>query len=118
MIRETLEDAGYRVVEAATPRQALDIAESHPGNIHLMLTDVVMPGMSGRDLAERLKPLRPGAAVVYMSGYTDDAIGQHGLLEAGTHFLQKPFTSQHLLLKCREVLGEPMASGPPRPPSL
>ena len=69
----------------------------------MMLTDVVMPGMSGRDLAERLKPLRPGSAVVYMSGYTDDAIGQHGLLDAGTHFLQ-PFTSRQLLLKCREVL--------------
>jgi CheY-like chemotaxis protein len=105
MIREALEEAGYRVLDAATPRQALAIAESHQGNIHMMLTDVVMPGMSGRDLAERLKPLRPGAAVVYMSGYTDDAIGQHGLLDAGTHFLQKPFTSQRLLLKCREVLG-------------
>jgi len=104
MIREALEGAGYRVVEAGTPRQALAIAESHQGNIHMMLTDVVMPGMSGRDLAERLKPLRPGVAVVYMSGYTDDAIGRHGLLEAGTHFLQKPFTSQQLLVKCREVL--------------
>jgi hypothetical protein len=118
MIRESLEDAGYRVLEAATPRQALGIAESHQGNIHMMLTDVVMPGMSGRDLAERLRPLRPGVAVVYMSGYTDDAIGQHGLLDAGTHFLQKPFTSQQLLLKCREVLVEPVPSGPPRPRSL
>jgi hypothetical protein len=59
MIHELLEDAGYRVLEAGTPRQALAIRESHPGNIHMMLTDVVMPGMSGRDLAERLKPLRP-----------------------------------------------------------
>jgi CheY-like chemotaxis protein len=91
MIREVLQEAGYRVLEAGTPRQALAIAESHPGNIHMMLTDVVMPGMSGRDLAERLKPLRPGSAVIYMS-------------DAGTHFLQKPFTSQQLLLKCRKVL--------------
>jgi two-component system, cell cycle sensor histidine kinase and response regulator CckA len=104
MFREVLEDAGYRVLEAGTPKEALAIAESHPGSIHMMLTDVVMPGMSGRDLAERLKPLRPGSAVVFMSGYTDDAIGQHGLLAAGTHFLQKPFTSRQLLLKCREVL--------------
>jgi two-component system cell cycle sensor histidine kinase/response regulator CckA len=93
--------------------QALAIAESHPGNIHMMLTDVVMPGMSGRDLAVRLKPLRPGAAVVFMSGYTDDAIGQHGLLELGTHFLQKPFTSHQLLQKIREVLGP--SSAPPAP---
>jgi hypothetical protein len=113
MIREALEDAGYRVLDAATPRQALAIAESHQGNIHMMLTDVVMPGMSGRDLAERLKPLRPGVAVVYMSGYTDDAIGQHGLLDAGTHFLQKPFTSHQLLQKCREVLGA--SDAPPTP---
>ena len=112
MIREALEDAGYRVLEAGTPRQALAIAESHHGNIHLMLTDVVMPGMSGRELAERLKPLRPGVAVIYMSGYTDDAIGQHGLLDAGTHFLQKPFTFHQLLQKCREALGERVASGP------
>ena len=104
MFREVLEDAGYDVLEAGTPGQALAIAESHSGSIHLMLTDVVMPGMSGRDLAERLKPLRPGSAVIFMSGYTDDAIGQHGLLAAGTHFLQKPFTSRQLLLKCREVL--------------
>ena len=113
MIREALEDAGYRVLEAGMPLQALAIAESHPGNIHLMLTDVVMPGMSGRDLAVRLKPLRPGAAVVFMSGYTDDAIGQHGLLELGTHFLQKPFTSHQLLQKIREVLGP--SSAPPAP---
>ncbi len=105
MIRETLEDAGYRVLEAGTPGQALAVAEAHPGTIHMMLTDVVMPGMSGPDLAERLAPLRPDARVVYMSGYTDDAIGQHGLLDARTHFLQKPFTSQQLLTKCREVLG-------------
>jgi nitrogen-specific signal transduction histidine kinase/CheY-like chemotaxis protein len=105
MIRETLEDGGYRVLEAATPQQALAIAGSHEGNIHMTLTDVVMPGMSGPDLVKRLALLRPGAAVVYMSGYTDDAIGQHGLLDASTHFLQKPFTSQQLLIKCREVLG-------------
>jgi FixJ family two-component response regulator len=102
-----------RVLEAGTPAHALAIAESHLGNIHMMLTDVVMPGMSGRELAERLKSLRSGVAVVYMSGYTDDAIGQHGLLDLGTHFLQKPFTSHQLLEKCREVLG--VSDAPPAP---
>jgi hypothetical protein len=115
MLRETLEDAGYRVLEAARPAQALAIAGSHQGNIHMMLTDVVMPGMSGRELAEKLKPLRPGAPVVFMSGYTDDAIGHHGLLDAGTHFLQKPFTSQQLLVKCREVLGVAASAPAARP---
>jgi PAS domain S-box-containing protein len=115
MLREALEDAGYRVLEAGTPAHALAIAESHLGNIHMMLTDVVMPGMSGRELAERLKSLRSGVAVVYMSGYTDDAIGQHGLLDLGTHFLQKPFTSHQLLEKCREVLGASDAPPAPEP---
>lgn len=78
----------------------------------MLLTDVAMPGMSGPDLVERIKPLRPTIAVVYMSGYTDDAIGQHGLLDAGTHFLQKPFTARDLLTKCREGLAPGSAEGP------
>ena len=104
MIGETLAHGGYRVLEAATPRQALDIAGSHQGPIHAVLTDVVMPEMSGRELADLLKPLRPEALVVYMSGYTDDAIGHHGLLDPGTRFLQKPFTSDALLWKLHEAL--------------
>ena len=104
VIGETLAGGGYRVLEAATPGQALDFAGAHEGPIHAVLTDVVMPEMSGRDLARLLKPLRPEAPVVYMSGYTDDAIGHHGLLDAGTLFLQKPFTADALLWKLHEAL--------------
>ena len=104
MIGETLAHGGYRVLEAATPRQALDVAETHQGPIHAVLTDVVMPEMSGRQLADLLRPLRPEAPVVYMSGYTDDAIGHHGLLDPGTLFLQKPFTADALLWKLHEAL--------------
>jgi CheY-like chemotaxis protein len=104
MIRETLVEGGYTVLEAGTPREALDVAGAHKGPIHAVLTDVIMPGMSGRELAERLRPLRPDAPVVYMSGYTDDAIGHHGLLDPGTLFLQKPFTADALLWKLHEAL--------------
>jgi CheY-like chemotaxis protein len=109
MIRETLTEGGYQVLEAGTPRQALDVAAAHKGPIEAILTDVIMPGMSGRELAERLNPLRPDAPVVYMSGYTDDAIGHHGLLDPGTLFLQKPFTADALLWKLHEALAVAVA---------
>ncbi len=104
MISETLAEGGYRVLEAATPRQALEVAEAHQGPIHAILTDVIMPEMNGRELAERLKLLLPEAPVVYMSGYTDDAIGHHGLLDPGTLFLQKPFSAHALLWKLHDAL--------------
>jgi two-component system cell cycle sensor histidine kinase/response regulator CckA len=107
LVRETLEQAGYKVLEGTTPHHALSLAASHPGNIHLVLTDVVMPGMSGRDLREKLKDVRPGSPVAFMSGYTDETIGQLGLLEPGVHFLRKPFTSDRLLGKVREALRGP-----------
>ena len=100
----TLRNSGYDVLEAANGREALDLAERHAGRIALLVTDVVMPGMGGRELAGRLGQIRPGLRVLYVSGYTDDAIVDHGVLEAGVAFLQKPFTSAGLARKVRMVL--------------
>ena len=93
---EILGLAGYSVLSAGSPGEALEIARRHAGPIHLLLTDVVMPAMSGRDLADRLVQSRPGLKILYMSGYTDDAIVHHGVLDAGTVLLQKPFTPDRL----------------------
>jgi signal transduction histidine kinase len=99
-----LETQGYIVLEAASGDIALQVARSETGPIHLIVTDVVMPGMNGRELWERLKVLRPDSRVLFMSGYTDDAIARHGVLEPGIAFLQKPFTPFSLAQKVREVL--------------
>ncbi len=104
LAREILEVHGYAVLEARLPAEAISIAEAHPGPIHLVLTDVVMPGMSGRELTERLARLRPGLKVLYMSGYTADELGHHGVLDPRTALLPKPFSPDALALKVREVL--------------
>lgn len=106
LVRDTLKEDGYIVLEASNSAEALLLCEQHPGQIHLLFTDVVMPGLSGRQLAERLLPLRPELKILYMSGYTDDAIVRHGVLEPGVAFLHKPFTPQILARKVREVLDE------------
>jgi len=95
---------GYTVLEAANGDEALSILEKHEGEVHLLLTDVVMPTMSGRSLAEQLATGRPHLRVLYMSGYTDDTIVRHGVLEAGMAFIQKPFTLSMLLQKLRSLL--------------
>jgi signal transduction histidine kinase len=102
-----LKTQGYVVLEAVSGDMALEVARSETGPIHLVVTDVVMPGMSGRELWDRLRMLRPNSRVLFMSGYTDDAIAQHGVLEPGIAFLQKPFTPFSLARKVREVLDAP-----------
>ncbi len=103
LAREVLTDGGYEVLTAAAPAQALDVARGHAGPIHLLLTDVVMPQMSGRALAARLRAERPGLRVLYMSGYSEDVIEHYGGLEPGTPLLSKPFTLDALTRKVREV---------------
>jgi PAS domain S-box-containing protein len=102
--REVLQMVGYTVLEAATGEEALERAGQHSGLIHLLVTDVVMPGMNGRELADRLAAQYPALEVLYLSGYTDDAIAHHGVLEAGIELLHKPFTPDTLTRRVREIL--------------
>ena len=116
LAREYLESNGYSVLVAEDGNDAIEVTRKHPGKIDLLLTDVVMPGMSGRDLAERIESLRPGIKVLYMSGYTDQAIVHHGILDSDSVLLQKPFTLNGLARKLREALERPgdRGNGPRR----
>jgi signal transduction histidine kinase len=104
VIERVLSGNGYRVLLACGGSEALRVSGEHEGPIDLLITDVVMPGMGGREVASRLETSRPGLRVLFMSGYTDDAISHHGILETGLKFLQKPFTTDALLRKVREAL--------------
>jgi len=104
LAREYLEMSGYTVIAAADGHTALELAAMHAGPIHLLMTDVVMPGIGGRELAERIVKLRPGIRVLYMSGYTDQAVTRHGVLGEDVVLLQKPFTLAALASKLREIL--------------
>ena len=103
LTREYLETNGYTVIECADGHEALDLAGSHNGTIHLLMTDVVMPGINGRELADRVSRIRPEIKVLYMSGYTDQAVVHHGMLESGSVLLQKPFTMTTLAAKLSEM---------------
>jgi CheY-like chemotaxis protein len=102
-----LKTYGYRVIPAENAGEALLLFERDGEHIDLVLTDVVMPNVSGRELANRLEKLQPGIKVLFMSGYTDDAIVHHGVLNQGSHFIQKPFSPEVLAAKVRAVLGPP-----------
>jgi two-component system cell cycle sensor histidine kinase/response regulator CckA len=107
LIHEVLVGYGHQILEAANGPAAISVCESYTETIHLLVTDVVMPGISGRALVSRLTQLHPEMKVLYMSGYTHDVIVDRAVLEQGTHFLQKPFELGVLARKVREVLDAP-----------
>ena len=102
---EVLKSYGYTVLQAEHGADALGVIERHEGPIHLVLTDVIMPGMTGRELADRIAPLRPDAKVLFMSGYSRDVIGREGVLDHSTPYVSKPFAPEELARKVRELLG-------------
>jgi two-component system cell cycle sensor histidine kinase/response regulator CckA len=105
MISRILSASGYTVLEAHDGPSALAVADAHEGRIHLILTDIVMPGMNGRSLVEALVARRPGIKALYMSGYSDDVISHQGLVEDGIPFISKPFRPPELASKVRSLLG-------------
>ena len=112
LVRDYLVGAGYCMLEASDGGQALRVAAAHPGPIHMLITDVVMPHLSGPELVTKLSPQRPDLKVLFISGYTDDTVFRHGVLEGGVAFLQKPFNLRALSQKVREVLGNEPADAP------
>jgi CheY-like chemotaxis protein len=108
--RRVLERAGYTVLAAVDAESAVAIADRHAGHIHLLITDIVLPRVSGRELAARLGIHRPAIKVLYVSGTTDNAVSRHRMLDPGTEFLEKPFSLERLLLKVRQALGTPEVS--------
>ncbi len=107
LLKTILVKLGYRVLAAATPHEAIQIAENYQGEIQLMITDVIMPEMHGKDLAAIIQSLRPGLKLLFMSGYTANVIAHQGILEEGVNFIQKPFTMKDLSLKVGEILARP-----------
>jgi len=101
-----LQRLGYTVLAANTPMMAIQLAQEHAGEIPLLITDVVMPEMNGRELVQRLSSLRPAMQCLYMSGYTANVIAHHGVLDPSIHFIQKPFSMGDLARKIRETLPE------------
>jgi DNA-binding NtrC family response regulator len=112
LVCNTLAAQGYKVLEAHSSLEAASIMGSYGEPIHLLLTDVVMPQMSGRVLANHMAAIHPETRVLYMSGYTDDAIIRHGILEPNSFLLQKPFSPNGMLQKVREVLDAGRRGGP------
>ncbi len=109
--KKILEKFGYTVLIANTPQEAICLVEAQPGHIHLLITDVVMPEMNGRELAERLVSIKPGLKCLYMSGYTPDVITHRGILKEGVHFIQKPFSIKDLADRVREAIDQKSIAG-------
>ncbi len=101
-----LEQLGYTVLDSSDPTQTMAMLEAYPGDVHLLITDVIMPEMSGRDLSEKVLSPYPGIKCLFMSGYTDDAIAQHGVLDKEIHFINKPFSRGQLATVVRKILDE------------
>jgi len=104
LVTSALRQFGYRVLAAASPQESLSLLRDYPDSIHLVITDIIMPGMTGRQLASEMERIRPGVRILFMSGYTRSEIGQEGVLDEGLHFLQKPFTPEVLAEQVRAVL--------------
>ena len=111
LVVTSLERAGYTVLVAASGRDALSIIERQPGPIHLLLTDIVMPAMSGQELAKHAQASRPDVRVLFMSGYTSNAVVHHGVLDEGVNYLAKPFSPNELLSRVRALLNAQNANG-------
>jgi DNA-binding NtrC family response regulator len=114
LVRETLEMNGYTVLEARNSKEAVELCEHNPAPIHMILSDVIMPEMNGPELVKLLQSRRPDLKVLFMSGYTDDVISHHSILNHSTPFLEKPFTPDVLVHRVREILDSGFAS--PRDP--
>jgi CheY-like chemotaxis protein len=111
MVVVLLESSGYRVLAAETPSRAYEMAQAHPDVIDLLLTDVIMPGMNGQELYQRLLEMRPDLPALFVSGYTNDVVVHNGTLEEGINFLQKPFTREQLIGKVDQTLGGTSSGG-------
>ena len=116
LTRDILRLKGYTVLEAANGAEAIELSNRTPGEIHLLLTDVVMPGINGRALADQLKLKRPGMKIAFMSGYTGQRVGQKEILEPGSFFIQKPFSREKLATRVREALDLPVTPAPAAAP--
>jgi CheY-like chemotaxis protein len=115
LLRETLEGAGYTVLDTADPEEGLQMARDYAGPIHLLLTDVVMPGMGGPELAGRMREFRRDFKVAYVSGYSEEAISKRGVLEDGSELIEKPFKPSDLVARVARIFATDPSPGPPVP---
>jgi DNA-binding response OmpR family regulator len=104
LVKVSLEEFGYKVMAATGPNEALLLSKTYQAVIHLLLTDVIMPAMSGKKLSDEIVKMRPGIKILFMSGYTANVLAPHGVLNKGVHFLQKPFTFDELAKRVRYIL--------------